>query len=77
MTKFAIFNFKNLRYNSMFLTIRCLPITEDRAIFSFITKCNDTLCKIVFKYQHCEEGFHVPLTLRYILWKDGFIILFE
>ena len=51
MTKFAKFNFKNLRYNSMFLTIRCLPITEDRAIFNFITKRNDTLklCKIVFK----------------------------
>ena len=61
MTKFTIFNFKNLRYNSIFLTFRCLPITEERAIFSFITKRNDTLklCKIVFKYQHCEEGFHL------------------
>ena len=43
MTKFARFNFKNLIYDSMFLTIRCLPITEERAIFSFITMGNETV----------------------------------
>ena len=79
MTKFAISNFKNLRNNSMFLTIRCLPITEERAIFSFITKRNDTLklCKLDRFQIPTLRGRIPPLTLRYILWTDGFIILFE
>ena len=63
LKKFVIYFFqKSLRYNSIFLTIRWLPISEERFVFSFTT---EQIIRQSSVKDHQDSTFHMWIYFIY------------